>query len=131
MPAPRVNAVSYLQRLCECAGLTPIVNLARSYALECGVSEPGTIERLQLVAARGRIDDETYQGVIEAFRLMWRIRLEHHAACVLEGRAADDTSAALEPLTRAELREAFRFVRRAQRSLRRHHGLRGRDRSEK
>jgi CBS domain-containing protein len=114
------------------AGLTPIVNLARSYALECGVSEPGTIERLQLVAARGRIDDETRQGVIEAFRLMWRIRLEHHAACVLQRRAVDDTidPAALGPLTRAELEDAFRFVRRAQRELRRHHGLRGRAWSE-
>jgi signal-transduction protein with cAMP-binding, CBS, and nucleotidyltransferase domain len=39
-------------------GLTPIVNLARSYPLECGVGEPRTTERLELAAAQGRIDDE-------------------------------------------------------------------------
>ena len=36
------------------AGLTPIVNLARSYALEAGITEAGTLDRLALAAARGR-----------------------------------------------------------------------------
>ena len=106
-------------------GLTPIVNLARSYALECGVGQPRTLERLELAAARGRIDDETWEGLTEAFRLLWRIRLEHHAACVREGRAPNDSidPRTLGPLTRVELAEAFRFVRRAQRSARREHRL--------
>ena len=106
-------------------GLTPIVNLARSYALECGVGQPRTLERLDLAAARGRIDDETREGLTEAFRLLWQIRLEHHAACVRDGRAPNDSidPLTLGPLTRVELAEAFRFVRRAQRSVRREHHL--------
>jgi CBS domain-containing protein len=106
-------------------GLTPIVNLGRSYALESGIGEPRTLERLQLAATRGRIDDETHEGLTEAFGLLWRIRLEHHAACVRDGLAVDDSvdPRTLGPLTRAQLVEAFRFVRRAQRSLRRDHRL--------
>lgn len=106
-------------------GLTPIVNLARSYALESGVTEAGTLERLHLAARSGRIDEETRFGLTEAFRLLWRIRLEHHAACVEGGTQPDDLveSWTLGPLTRSQLREAFRFVRRAQRALRRDHRL--------
>jgi CBS domain-containing protein len=109
----------------KAAGLTPIVNLARSYALECGLGEARTLERLDLAAAAGRIDDETRQGLTEAFRLLWRIRLEHQAACVRAGDGPDDMvdPRTLGPLTRVELAEAFRLVRRAQRSLRRHHRL--------
>ena len=105
-------------------GLTPIVNLARSYALECGVGQPRTLERLELAAARGRIDDETWEGLTEAFRLLAdpprtprglrprgaRTERQHRPA---NARAPNAV----------ELAEAFRFVRRAQRSARREHRL--------
>ena len=71
-------------------GLTPIVNLARSHALESGVTEAGTLDRLDLAAAHGRIDEETRLGLAEAFRLLWRIRLERHASCVEDGIVPDD-----------------------------------------
>jgi CBS domain-containing protein len=106
-------------------GLTPIVNLARSYALESGVTEPRTLERLKLSAAFGRIDEQTRVGVSEAFRLLWRVRLERHAACVREGQVPDDLvdPRTLGPLTRAELKEAFRIVRHAQRALKWDHSI--------
>lgn len=106
-------------------GLTPIVNLARSYALESGVTEPRTLERLELSAASGRIDEQIRAGLSEAFRLLWRVRLERHAACVSEGRGPDDLvdPRTLGPLTRAELREAFRIVRHAQRALQWDHSI--------
>lgn len=106
-------------------GLTPIVNLARSYALESGVTEPRTLERLELSAASGRIDEQIRAGLSEAFRLLWRVRLERHAACVSEGQVPDDLvdPRTLGPLTRAELREAFRIVRHAQRALQRDHSI--------
>ena len=53
-------------------GLTPIVNLARSYALESGVTEARTLDRLDLAMRHGRIDEETRAGLTEAFRLCWR-----------------------------------------------------------
>ena len=106
-------------------GLTPIVNLARSYALESGVTEAPTLDRLDLAMRHGRIDEETHAGLCEAFRLCWRIRMELHAACVEAGGVLDDLidPDTLGPLTRVELKEAFRFVKRAQRVLRRDHRL--------
>jgi signal-transduction protein with cAMP-binding, CBS, and nucleotidyltransferase domain len=59
------------------------------------------------------------------FGILWRIRFEHHAACI-HGRPISDDSIdprTLGPLTRVELAEAFRFVRRAQRSLWHDHRL--------
>lgn len=107
------------------AGLTPIVNLARSYALESGVTEARTLDRLDLAKNHGRIDEETRAGLSEAFRLCWRIRMQRHAACVGDGGVPDDIidPDTLGPLTRVELKEAFRLVRRAQRDLRRDHRL--------
>jgi CBS domain-containing protein len=107
------------------AGLTPIVNLARSYAMESGVTEAGTLDRLDLAMNHGRIDEETRAGLSEAFRLCWRTRMERHAACVGDGGVPDDLidPNTLGPLTRVELKEAFRFVRRTQRVLRRDHRL--------
>jgi CBS domain-containing protein len=107
------------------AGLTPIVNLARSYALESGVTEARTLDRFDLAMNHGRIDEETRAGLSEAFRLCWRIRMQRHAACVGDGSVPDDIidPNTLGPLTRVELKEAFRLVRRAQRGLRRDHRL--------
>lgn len=102
-------------------GLTPIVNLARSYALEAGVTEAGTLHRLSSAAARGRIDERTRADLTEAFRLMWRIRLEHHARCVADGGPVDDVvgGRSVGSLSRAQLVEAFRIIRHEQRSLQR------------
>jgi signal-transduction protein with cAMP-binding, CBS, and nucleotidyltransferase domain len=105
--------------------LTPIVNLARSYAIESGIAEPGTPERLRLAAEMGRIDEETHTGLAQALALLWRVRLERHARCVETGSRPDDLVEArgLSPRTRAELKEALLIVRRAQRALRHEHRL--------
>jgi CBS domain-containing protein len=102
-------------------GLTPIVSLARSYALEAGVAEAGTLHRLSSATARGRIGERTRTDLAEAFRLMWRIRLEHHARCVADGRPVDDIvdGHSVGSMSRAQLVEAYRIIRREQRSLRR------------
>ena len=102
-------------------GLTPIVNLARSYALEAGVAEAGTLHRLSSATARGRIDEQARADLAEAFRLMWRIRLEHHARCVADGQQVDDVvdGHSIGSLSRAQLVEACRIIRHEQRSLRR------------
>jgi len=48
-----------------------------------------------------------------------RIRLDHHAACLQHGKEPDNVvdPAALPPLTRAQLREAFRAIAAAQKRL--------------
>ncbi len=107
-------------------GLMPIVDLARIYALDAGVTDAGTLDRLRLAAEAGRIDDQTRLGLAEAFRLMWRIRLDHHVARVRQGAAADDfiDPRSLELGSRIGMGEAFRLILRAQRSLAREYGIR-------
>jgi CBS domain-containing protein len=100
-------------------GITPITNLARAYAVSVGLTENRTIARLRGAAAAGRIDAVTRDGLEEAFRLLWQVRLEHHALLADRGEQPDDhvDPRTLGPLSRQGLKEAFRVIRRAQRSL--------------
>ena len=106
-------------------GLTPIVNLARSYAIEAGVMESGTLARLDHARELGRLHESARSHLAEAFQLFWRIRLKHQARCVEDGRPADDLVElrCLGASERKQLRDALLTIRRAQHSLRREHGL--------
>jgi CBS domain-containing protein len=107
-------------------GITPITNLARIGAIMAGLTENRTLRRLQEATTAGRIDEHTRLGLEEAFRLLWQVRLEHQARCVAERRPPDDLvdPAALGPLARQGLKEAFRMIERAQDSLAAELGLR-------
>jgi CBS domain-containing protein len=100
-------------------GTIPIANLARFYALSNGITISGTTARLEAVQAAGAIDAETGAALREAFEIVMRIRLENHAAQLEAG--TDPTNvvapASLPPLTRAQLREAFRAIAHAQKLL--------------
>ena len=100
-------------------GTTPIVNLARFFALSNGITISSTIDRLKAVEAVGALDGETASALCEAFEIVMRIRLEHHAEQIEAGAEPDNVvdPAALSPLTRALLREAFRAVAHAQKRL--------------
>jgi CBS domain-containing protein len=106
-------------------GITPLVNLARSFALEAGVPVPGTLERLALAGQLGRIDLRVAVELADAHRLLWRVRLEHQLARVQAGAEPDDVVdlGSLDPSTRLGIAAALRSVRRARRSLRREHRL--------
>jgi len=100
-------------------GITPITNLARAHAVGAGLTNNRTLRRLRDVVATGALDPELGAGLEEAFRLLWRVRLEHQAAQVRAGLPPDDAvdPRSLGPLTRRGLKEAFRLIQRAQRAL--------------
>jgi CBS domain-containing protein len=100
-------------------GVVPIVSLARIFALSAGSSTKSTIDRLRAGAALGSVSDETAEELQTAFATVSRIRLEHQAAQLERGEAPDNHVAPheLPPITRRELKEAFRAIARAQRSL--------------
>ncbi|MGH2527996.1 MAG: putative nucleotidyltransferase substrate binding domain-containing protein [Actinomycetota bacterium] len=100
-------------------GITPITNLARAHAVGAGLTNNRTLRRLRDVVAAGALDAELGAGLDEAFRLLWRVRLEHQAAQVRAGIPPDDAvdPRSLGPLTRRGLKEAFRLIQRAQRAL--------------
>lgn len=108
------------------SGLTPITNLARAHAVWTGAVVNRTLARLEVAVGSGRIDAELGTGLQEAFRLLWRVRLEHHARLIAEGAPPDDhvRPAEIGPVARRGLKEAFRTIERAQRLLSREMWLR-------
>jgi CBS domain-containing protein len=100
-------------------GALPIANLARLHALAAGITISGTVDRLVAAQETGQLDAETATALREAFETVSRIRLEHHAECLAEGRPADNRvdPRTLPPLRRAGLVEALRAVAAAQRRL--------------
>jgi CBS domain-containing protein len=100
-------------------GAIPVTNLARFYALSNGITISNTVDRLAAVKEAGALDDETAEALREAFEIVMRLRLEHQAEQI-EADAQPDNMvdpAELPPLTRLQLREAFRAVAHAQKKL--------------
>jgi CBS domain-containing protein len=100
-------------------GVVPIVSLARLYALSVGSSAKSTVDRLRAGAARGSVSEETAEELREAFAVVSRVRLEHQAAQVERGEPPDNRVAPgdLPPFARRQLKDAFRAIARAQRSV--------------
>jgi CBS domain-containing protein len=100
-------------------GITIIGNLARAYAIRAGHTEKRTITRLGAAAAAGAIDEGSRDELIEAFRFLWGVRLEHQVRQYRAGTPPDDfiDPAELGQVERQGLKEAFRIIGRAQKAL--------------
>jgi CBS domain-containing protein len=100
-------------------GLLPIVNLARYAGMAAGATSTATHERLRAAVAAGVLGQDEATSLAEAFDLFLELRLEHQLARLRAGERPDDfiDPKALNSLTRRYLREAFRVVAAAQRSL--------------
>ncbi|MFN8132235.1 MAG: putative nucleotidyltransferase substrate binding domain-containing protein [Solirubrobacteraceae bacterium] len=100
-------------------GITPIASLARYHAVANGITVSGTVPRLEAAEAAGALDPAAAELLRDAFEVVCRVRLEHHAAQLRDGEDPDNAiePGELPPLVRTELREAFRAVAQAQRPL--------------
>jgi len=101
-------------------GLIPVVDLARIYAHATGSTAVGTLHRLREAAERGGVDRETAASLTEAFRFMWRLRLQRHVDRERCGEPPEDLvdPRALTQDDRTGLRTALQIVQRAQGALR-------------
>jgi signal-transduction protein with cAMP-binding, CBS, and nucleotidyltransferase domain len=100
-------------------GITIVTNLARLYAIVAGSTRNRTIERLRSAADAGVIPGRTRDDLIEAFRLLWRVRLERHAELMAQGQSAHDLidPTTLPRITERALGGALRVIADAQRNL--------------
>ena len=100
-------------------GITIVTNLARTHAIRAGVTVNRTIERLRSAASAGVISDRTRDDLLEAFRLLWRIRLEHHAEQIERNEVPDDyvDPESLPSITGGALGGSFRAIATAQKEL--------------
>jgi CBS domain-containing protein len=100
-------------------GLLPIVDLARYLGTRAGAAGTATTERLRAAAEAGVIEGLQASVLEEAFDLFASLRLGHQVEQIEEGARPDDhlDPRRLTPLTRRNLRAAFREVGAIQKSL--------------
>jgi CBS domain-containing protein len=94
-------------------GISPIVFLARCYAIEAGTRARNTLERLEAAARAGLLDEASCGAVTEAFRFLLGLRLRLQLAAVSERRAPSSKVAlsALGAVERTRLKDGFRAIK--------------------
>jgi CBS domain-containing protein len=98
-------------------GILLLNNALRAYAIELGLAETNTIERLEAATRTGGCFTATEaEDVREAYETIFHLRLRHQLARLAAGERPDNL---LDPATlsrsdQARLREAFRAIRRLQ-----------------
>ncbi len=101
-------------------GVVPIVDLARVYALDGGLEDVNTRDRLLAARREGVLSEGAAADLVDAYDLISRIRLEHQARHVREGRKPDNFLApsTLSAMERKHLKDAFGVVKSTQAVLR-------------
>lgn len=101
------------------AGVVPIVDLARLYALEGSIEEVNTRGRLEAAIERGVLSAEGGGDLLDAYDLIAGTRLEHQAEQVRAGQKPDNfmSPASLSALERNHLKEAFGVVKALQSAI--------------
>jgi CBS domain-containing protein len=97
-------------------GTGPIVNAARLLALDAGLDQTNTADRLAALPARSGQDPMLFPDLLEAFEFLTLLRVECQMRQVREGQPLGNYIApeALTHLQRSLLKEAFRAVVRVQ-----------------
>jgi len=100
-------------------GMVPIVDLARVYALEAGIEQANTRERLVLAREAGKVSEAGFRDLIDAFDLIADTRLQRQAEQIRGGRKPDNflPPSILSDLERNHLRDAFVVVKTLQSAL--------------
>ncbi|NLE99209.1 MAG: cyclic nucleotide-binding/CBS domain-containing protein [Propionibacterium sp.] len=100
-------------------GLHAIIELVRVQALANGITEPGTLTRIEALRSRGRMSDDHAADLADAFTFISYLRLRHQASLFERGQQADNflDPESLSPTERRHLRDAFTVVRQAQSNL--------------
>jgi CBS domain-containing protein len=94
-------------------GISPIVFLARCYALEAGTVARNTLDRIEAAARAGLLDRETADTIAEAHRFLLSLRLRLQLRAIAEGGRPINRVAlgALSAVERARVKDAFRAIR--------------------
>ncbi len=106
-------------------GLFPLVHGARTLALEYRLPELSTVDRLNRLAAEGRIEKERARDLIDAIRFMIGLKLSNNLRQIEAGRAPDNLIrlGELGTLERQSLRDSLQIVKDFRQFLSRHYRL--------
>jgi CBS domain-containing protein len=99
--------------------IIPLVNLVRFHSILTGITISPTLDRIEAVAGAGGLEPGLAEALAEAFGVISRIRLEHHAALIAAGSPPDNLiePAELAPIASNDLREALHSVKRGQKQI--------------
>lgn len=94
-------------------GLFPVVHGVRALALEAGLTEVGTVARLEALVAAGRVEPGLARDLTDALRCLMAVKLAANLAQIADGRAPDNRVrlATLGSLDRAALKDSLAIVR--------------------
>lgn len=97
-------------------GTGPIVDAARLFALDAGISQTNTVDRLAALQAAGYLDGTTLTDMQEAFEFLTLLRLENQLQQARAGQPLNNyvSPRKLTHLQKGLLREAFQTVARVQ-----------------
>jgi CBS domain-containing protein len=94
-------------------GISPIVFLARPYALEVGSRARNTLERLDAAVDAGLIGNDVRSTLRESYKFLLALRLRMQLAMVDEGRTPTNevSLSDLTSIERSRLKDSLRAVR--------------------
>lgn len=100
-------------------GVVPIVDLARMYALEGGITVVNTRARLEEAREKGTLSKDGASDLIDAFDLISTMRLRHQARQIRDGEKPDNFLAPsrLSAFERNHLKDAFGVIKALQSAL--------------
>lgn len=93
-------------------GLTPIVDMARLYALASGAAPVNSRSRLQAAAKAKTLSQDGQQNLLDALNFINTIRIRHQAGALQQGQPVTNTMDIrhLNALEKRHLRDAFDLV---------------------
>lgn len=94
-------------------GISPIVFLARPYALEVSSTAKNTLERLEAAMRAGLMDPDVRATICEAYRFLLALRLREQVRMASEGKPTVNTLslAALSSIERSRVKDSLRAIR--------------------
>ena len=94
-------------------GVAPIVDLARIYALQEGISSVSTIERLRQVSGTKSLTKASADNLIDAFEFLGNLRLHHQSKQLASKEQADNflSPKEISRLEREHLKDAFKVIK--------------------
>ena len=98
----------------------PIIDVARVYALKCGITATHTPTRLFRLYTRHVLTAKEYQDILQSYQFLMKLRFRRQITAVTdEGRPPDNdiNPANLSHLDRHRLREVFKLTEKFQQKL--------------
>lgn len=97
-------------------GIVPIVDLARIYALDAGLPQVNTKDRLEAACETAKVSREGSRDLMDALEFLGLVRLRHQARLIREGQSADNylQPEELSSFERSHLKDAFAVVKNMQ-----------------